>query len=131
MTVIDGAATPFKPAAMYFHDSDCVEYIKVDAFAIYDRIDEFLTLVYDKGGKEPIGFKLKGFKHVFTTMLSPVRRLNESQFLRLATAIEAVCLKAGEELFEDPHRGESYRAAYKLAANDNVELSEADFEIAV
>lgn len=113
----------YVPCATYFHDSDCVEYIREDAFSIYDRVDEFLTLVYDRTGKQLIGFKLKGFRNLFMQRLKPVYRLNDSQFLQLASAIEAICTFLGDQIVADENRKRAYQAAAKLAANDNVKLS--------
>jgi hypothetical protein len=45
-----------------------------------------------------------------------------SAFLELATAIEAVCTELGDALFADDERTRWYKAARKLAANDNVRL---------
>ena len=112
----------YTPCATYFHDSDCVEYVKYDAFTVYDRVDEFLTLIYDKTGKQLVGFKLKGFKNIFTQQLQPIFSLNDGQFLKLVSAIEAVCLVIGEKISNDDDRKRSYQAAASLAANDNVEL---------
>ena len=116
----------YTASAAFYHDSDCVEYIKVDAFVIYDRVDEFLTLIFDKTGKNLVGFKLKGFKNIFTQQLESIYRLNEKQFLRLASAIEVICVNLGDQLFADDDRKRSYQAAAELAANDNVELRSFD-----
>jgi hypothetical protein len=116
------AADGYVPAAVYFEDSDCVEYVREDNFVIYDRIDDFLTLIYDETKIIPVGFKLKGFKHVFDTHLKSLFELNDKQFLSLATAIEAICAEIGDELFADDGRTRAYKAAHKLAANDNVRL---------
>ena len=112
----------FAPCATYFHDSDCVEYVKSDSFSIYDRVDEFLTLIYDGTGKQLIGFKLKGFKNLFTKQLEPIYRLNGNQFLRVVSAIEAICVVLGEQLIDGDDRKLSYEAAANMAANDNVTL---------
>jgi len=56
---------PYEPVALYYVDSDCVEYVKEDTFCIYERIDGFLTLIFDETKINLIGFKLKGFKFVF------------------------------------------------------------------
>jgi hypothetical protein len=37
-------------------------------------------------------------------------------------AIEAICTELGDELFADDERTRCYKAARKLAANDNVKL---------
>jgi hypothetical protein len=41
---LGGTYTPF---AVYFSDSDCVEYVTEDAFAIYERVDSYCTSVGD------------------------------------------------------------------------------------
>jgi hypothetical protein len=93
-------------------------------------VDDFLTIIFDETKIIPVGFMLKGFKHVFNTHLKPLFELNDKQFLLLATAIEAVCTELGDALFADDERTRWYKAARKLAANDNVKsiwklLSEA------
>jgi hypothetical protein len=89
---------------------------------IYHRVDDFLTIIFDETKIIPVGFKLKGFKHVFNTHLKSLFELNDKQFLVLATTIEAVCTELGDTLFADDERTRWYKAARKLAANDNVKL---------
>ena len=120
----------FRPTALYYHDSDCVEYVNADCFAVYDRIDEYLTLIYDHTGRLPIGFKLKGFKHIFTKALGTTYRLNEQQFLSLVSVVEAVCTILGKDLFKDESRASAYKVARKIASNDNVELHEVGLLVA-
>jgi hypothetical protein len=116
------SADNYRPVAVYFMDSDCVEYVKEDTFVVYERVDEFLTLIFDETKIGLVGFKLKGFKHLFETHLKPLFELNDKQFLVLVSAIEAVCNQLGDELFVNDHRARAYKAALKLAANDNVKL---------
>lgn len=123
-------ANEYKATAVYFHDSDCVEYLKNDAFVLYDRVDQFLTLIYDRTGKSVVGFKLKGFKNIFTKQLESIYRLNERQFLSLVSAIEAICTQLGDQLFDDDDRARSYKAAMNLAANDNVKVASMYLNIA-
>lgn len=116
----------YKPTAVYFMDSDCVEYIKGDAFCLYDRIDPFLTLIFDDTGLNLIGFKLKGFKNIFEKYLKPIFELHDMQFVDLVSAIEAVFTSLGNKIVDSKtveHRRLAYKAALKLAANDNVRLS--------
>ncbi|MEQ8867940.1 MAG: hypothetical protein RLN94_22220 [Roseovarius sp.] len=115
----------YVPCATYFHDSDCVEYVKRDSLLVYDRVDQFLTLIFDGTGKQLVGFKLKGFKNLFTKQLAPMYRLNNRQFVGLVPALEAICQVLGGQLEDDDDRKQSYRAAMDLAANDNVSLSGA------
>lgn len=112
----------FKPVAVYFPDSDCVEYVNEDTVAVYDRIDEFLTLIFDETRIRPIGFKLKGFRYIFDTRLKPHLNLKESAFVRLVQVIEAVCQELGDELTSDAKRKDAYRAARKIAERDKAEL---------
>ena len=62
-------AGAYSPIAVYFVDSDCVEYVKEDALCVYDRIDNFLTLITDENQRNVIGFKLKGFSKAVKAML--------------------------------------------------------------
>ena len=120
-----GAPPEYRPKAVYFHDSDLVEYVKEDLFVIYDRVDEFLTLIYDRTQKFAVGFKLKGFEFLLTKALKPQYRLSEEQFVSLVSAIEAIAQLIGEDLYKDEERQRCYRAALKIAANDNVFLHDA------
>jgi hypothetical protein len=120
--------TPYKPVALYLLDSDCVEYIKEDGFCVYERVDDFLTLIFDETKFNLIGFKLKGFKCIFEQHLKPLFKLHDQQFIELVSVIEAVFTNVGNQVFtvvEDEERKRAYKAALKLAANDNVKLSGA------
>lgn len=127
--LIESGAPPtmagYRPQAIYFNDSDCVEYVKEDCFCIYDRVDDFLTLIFDETQLNVIGFKLKGFRYVFEAHLKPLFELNDAQFINLVSAIEAYLTKVGNEIFssQDEERKRAYKAALKLAHNDNVILS--------
>lgn len=117
-----GAA--YVPTAVYFTDSDCVEYVREDSFCVYDRIDGFLTLIYDETKLSVVGFKLKGFKYVFEKHLKPLFELHDKQFVDLVSVIEAVFTQIGNEIFHtaDEEKARAYKAALKIAANDNVKL---------
>lgn len=116
---------PYKPVAVYFLDSDCVEYVKEDAFCVYERVDSFLTLIFDETKFNLVGFKLKGFKYFFDQYMKPLFKLNDSQFIDLVSVIEAVFTHIGDTVFSegDEERKRAYKAAIKLATNDNVKLS--------
>jgi len=60
-----------------------------------------LTIIFDETKIMPVGFKLKGFKHVFNMHLKSRFELIDKQFLLLAAAIEAVCTELGDTLFSD------------------------------
>jgi len=113
----------YKPVALYFLESDCVEYVKEDALCIHERVDSFLTLIFDETKINLIGFKLKGFKCVFDK-IKPLYELNDMQFVDLVPVIELVFTQLGNNVFAigDEERKLAYKAAIKLAANDNVRL---------
>ena len=131
MTQINSAmsAVSYEAAAIYYHDSDCVEYVKLDGYCVYERVDAFLTLIKDATGHNLIGFKLKGFGNMFERVKSHLK-LSDNHFLPLMSVIEQACTLAGDELFKDEKRSAAYKAAYQLAANDNVRLPEAELALA-
>jgi hypothetical protein len=55
----------YKPVAVYYEDADLVEYIGQDVPCVNAASNEFLTLVLDMTHRQPIGFKLKGFKNFY------------------------------------------------------------------
>jgi hypothetical protein len=116
----------YERRAVYFTDSDCVEYVREDGFVVYERVDEFLTLIFDDTKYNLVGFKLKGFKYVFDAHLKPLLQLNDSQFVELVSAIEAICSEHGDKLFANQGRARAYKAARRLAARDSVKLT-SDF----
>ena len=115
------------PTAIYFDDSDCVEYVREDTFCVYERIDEFLTLIFDETKITLVGFKLKGFKNHFHTQLQQLLKLNDDQFVVLVPLIERFYTELGNRAFDDERRTAAYKAALKLAANDNVKLYGTEF----
>lgn len=116
---------PYSPCAIYFMDSDCVEYVKNDEFCVYERVDGFLTLIFDETKINLIGFKLKGFKHLFETHLRALFELHDMQFIDMVSAIEAHFSQIGKQVFaaDNGKRARAYKAALKMAANDNVRLA--------
>jgi hypothetical protein len=115
----------YEPVAAYYLESDCVEYVKSDSIAIYDRIDEFLTLIFDETKSNLIGFKLKGFKNIFEQRLKHISQLRNIQFVDLVSAIETRFTDVGAKIMaaHDERREKAYKAAWELASNDNVRLS--------
>lgn len=104
-----------EPVAVYYADADCVEYIAEDTTCVYDRIDSFLTLIYDETQIIPVGFKLKGFLNALGRMKERYG-LSDSHVVELVKVVENACLEMGEKNFGgDTRRKLAYRAASKLA----------------
>ena len=106
--------------------------MREDAFCVYERVDDFLTLVFDETKFNLVGFKLKGFKFVFDKHLKPLFEMHDSQFIDLVSVIEAGVTKIGDQMFSEinEERRRAYKAAWKLAGNDNVKLSGIYFKAA-
>jgi hypothetical protein len=117
---------PYVPVAVYFPDSDCVEYVKEDTICVYDRIDEFLTLIFDETRLNLIGFKFKGFRNIFETRLKNNFQLNNNHFVEMIEVLTTVCTVIGHDLTSNHRRKDAYRAAKKLAAQDQVKLYDID-----
>ncbi len=112
-------ALPFAPVALYFHESDLVEYVREDACCVYKRIDETLTLALEMDSRLPVGFRIKGFRNLCDKILKS-HGVGGEHFIQLVAVIEKITLEAGNRLFPDALRG--YKAAEDIARADNVTL---------
>jgi hypothetical protein len=116
-------AGSYTPIAVYYLDSDCVEYVKHDSLTVYDRIDDYLTLIKDETQLQVIGFKLKGFSCIIRDIMG--ENATREQFLVLVQVLEKVCSAIGDELFKDAERQQAYAAAKKIARDDQPCLDKA------
>jgi hypothetical protein len=114
----------YVPVAVYYEDADMVEYVREDVPGVSRRIDEFLTLALRMDGREPIGFKLKGFKNFYLHYFKDdAQGDGRERFLALVNVIEKATKVLGEEVFEEDRRA-AYQQAYKIAKEDNAALRE-------
>ena len=118
------ASGQFKNVASYFHDLDYVEYQTVDKTTVSERVDEFLTIIRVDKSNEICGFRFKGFKARINASLAPLRQLQDSDFLRIATVIEVLVKEIGDDLFTNDDRAGAYKAAYRLVKDHDVTLPE-------
>ena len=113
---------PFLRGATYYRDMDYVEYVTADQLSRSERIDEHLTLIWDKHD-DLLGFRIKGFRHLFESRLRTAFRLAESDFVYLVSVLEAVVTALGDEMLgTDSPRARAYGRAWRLAANDDVRV---------
>lgn len=111
----------YAPVAVYYEDADVVEYIRQDTATVSQRVDEFLTLQLKMDGREPIGFRLKGFKNFYIRYLKEA--LDErDDFLALVNIIEKAIQLLGDKAFEDQRA--AYDQAYQIAKEDDARLRE-------
>jgi len=126
--------SPFISCAAYYEDMDYVEYVSEDGITVAERIDPFLTLLWDKNQDNVIGFKLKGFRNFFETTLKPLYDLKNDEFVELTFALEILYTEQGSKMLAQLNEQQqkqtkwAYRQALDLAANDNARLFEVPAE---
>jgi len=117
----------YHPVAVYYEEADSVEYIRQDVTCVYHRVDEFLTLALDFGNRDPIGFRLKGFKNFYLHHIKPTNAaLDNDHFLSLVRVIEKLVETIGDSVFDDENRRAAYKTAYEIAKTDGVQLELSD-----
>lgn len=115
---------PYAPKAIYYEASDSLEYVRRDEPAVYRRVDEYLTLVLDLRSRALLGFKLKGFKHLYLKHLVPKYHLNDRDFLSLITVLEDAMSVGANGIFEESERQSAYRDALQIAKQDDVRVEQ-------
>ena len=78
---------PFRPVARYHPDMDILIYVREDCSYRADRVDAFLTVLYDPYADELVGLKLKGFKFLFKQLQSIIN-LPDDAWMPLVKALE-------------------------------------------
>lgn len=111
----------YRPCAIYYEQSDSLEYVRRDIPAVYRRIDDFLTLILAMDGRAPIGFKLKGFRNFYLRHLEQNYHSERQEFLALVQIVEEALCAFGNKVFDDETRV-AYQRAIDIAQTDNVEV---------
>lgn len=115
---------PYCPKAIYYEASDSLEYVRRDEPAVYRRVDEYLTLVLDLHSRALMGFKLKGFRHLYLTHLMPKYHLSDKQFISLMMVLEDAMSAGGDAIFKETERKSAYLDALQIAEQDNVQVEQ-------
>jgi hypothetical protein len=110
----------YTPRALYYRESDSVEYIRKDVPTVHRRIDEYLTLVLSMRERKLIGFKLKGFRHFYLNTYRFRHDSKESHFLYMIQVLEEAMTYLGDDILCQDDRREAYRQASEIAQEDNV-----------
>ena len=118
-TLIDLPA--YSAAAIYFVESDSVEYIRADVPCIYRRVDEMLTLILQIDTRDPIGFSLKGFRNFY---LHHFKNSEDKSFISLVTVLEQAVRTVGDSVFQQSGRAQAYQQAIDIASQDQARLDE-------
>lgn len=118
----------FVKAAVYNEEMDFLEYVSKNDITVSDRIDGFLTVMWDCEQKEVVGFRLKGFRCIFNDIIKPLSKLKDEDFDPLVDALEKIFTKIGSEIFSnqsnEDYRVEAYKSALRLIKTDRVDLPE-------
>jgi len=103
----------FQKRACYYPKVDFIEYLSVDAITVSERIDTFLTLIWDDNHVELVGFRLKGFRYVYDEVLKPLKNIKEDAFDLIMEAVEHIYTQIGNDAFQSPKDDEKKTDAYK------------------
>lgn len=120
-------ADEFVKRASYNESMDFLEYIACDCIAVSERVDGFLTVMWNYEHTEIIGFKLKGFKYLFNTHIKDLAQLKDSDFNPIMDMLEIVFTMIGNEIISDTampkdERLKAYKATRELIKKDAVKL---------
>jgi hypothetical protein len=110
----------YAPKAIYYEQSDSLEYVRADEPALYRRVDEYLTLILHLESRKLIGFKLKGFRHLYLTHLQPKYHFNRTDYLKLINILEDAMSIRGDAIFAEAERRMAYSEALEIASQDDV-----------
>ena len=114
-------STPYRPIAIYLRDSDSIEYVRSDGPCVHRRIDELLTLVLDMHTRDPIGFRLKGFRKFYLTELQSLHTTLGGDFIAAVSVLERAMTKVGARVLGQI---EAYKTARDIAFADSVRLDD-------
>lgn len=112
----------YRPAAIYFPDADCLEYVRADVPCVHRRVDEYLTLIVDMYSREAIGFKFKGFRSIYIKHLNRGNQRKNYEFVEAVEIFEDFFRELGDSLFEAESRKSGYQKAAEIAQDDRVLL---------
>jgi hypothetical protein len=112
----------YTPKALYYENADSLEYVRRDIPSVYRRIDQHLTMILDLHSREPLGFSLKGFKHLYLTKILPKYTAQPVSFFKLINILEDTMSVHANALFQQEERRQAYKEALAIAAEDDVTL---------
>jgi hypothetical protein len=108
---------------------DCLEYLSADQLVVADRVDEFLTVLWDKDLEKIVGFKLKGFHAIFVERILPLKSVCEDDFHPIIDTLKNIVTKIGEEMFPDSSRQNAYKNVIRFAKNEGVDSTFDEKEV--
>jgi len=122
-----GLSEEFVKKAWYNREMDFLEYVSIDDFTFSERVDTFLTVIWDDEKSKIVGFKLKGIAYVFNELLKPKAGLNDGHFDMLIQALEKCFTAIGDQVIDEANserRKRAYESTRRLIVQDHVVLPE-------
>ena len=126
----------FVPGAQYYPAMDCLLYLEEDVSYRADRVDEFLTLLWQPYSLRLVGLKLKGFHARFESLTESVD-LDEGHFLKLIDVVTFFLIQGGAREIMEGHESErkkkllgKYKKAIDFAIRAEYPLRLEDFDLA-
>lgn len=117
----------FRKCACYYPKIDHVEYLTDDVVAIADRIDPFLTVLWNEDFSDYVGFKLKGFHAWYVRRNKDTH--TEEDFNLLVEALEYYVTQIGNSMFpENPARKAAYNNVISFIKRDKIGIPAQDMK---
>lgn len=117
-------AKDYTPTAIYYDESDSLEYVREAVPTIYRRIDGTLTLIFRMEDRGLIGFKLKGFKNFYLRKIRSSLGNSCPAFIELVDVVRNAVELLGEQILAEEPRKQAYNSALQIAAQDNIHVTD-------
>lgn len=124
VNILDGVPVSYQASAVYYDDSDSLEFIALDVPAVYRRVDDLLTLILAMDSRKPIGFKIKGFRNFCNKHLKIEYGRDNRNFIQLVRVVEIAMSQFGDVLFVEEKRRRAYQDALNLSEEVRIPASE-------
>lgn len=112
----------YEPKAVYYPESDCIEYVREDIRMFYRRIDELLTVALDMRSDRLIGFQIKGIKNFYLREILDGRDYQDDEFVEIVCVLQTILSKIGDKILNQEGARQAYQGAMIIAGEDDVKL---------
>ena len=115
-------APTFQPVAFVDHMMDQVVYLSTNESYRAQRVDEYLTLLWEAHSPQIVGVKVKGFR-TFFERCKEVGLLEESQYLPLCSMIGEILKTIVDDASDD--RARMYKFAEEAVGDYKLDMKTA------
>jgi hypothetical protein len=104
----------FRAEPWYNADGDCIVFKAQDVGVVAERVDDILTLYLSAEDEQPVGFQIKGVKHLMERFrCNAVSVSGETQGNRVRVSLAFLLLTAYDELPKTIRRRNAYALAQR------------------